>query len=83
MSGLFKTPAVPQVATAAPMPDPNSPSVIEAQKIATASALARAGRSSTILGKQGGAGASKAPVATAATGADSYSGSSLGTGNAQ
>jgi hypothetical protein len=48
---------------------------MEAQKVATAAALSRAGRASTILGKQGANGASKAPVATAA---DSYSGSNLG-----
>ena len=78
MSSLFKTPSTPQVATAAPMPSPNSPSVLEAQKVATAAAMSRSGRASTIMGKQGGAGPSKAPVATAA---DSYTGSNLGAGN--
>lgn len=77
MSGLFKpqTPPTPQVAAAAPMPDPTSPSVIEAQNNAAAAAMARAGRQSTILGKQGGGGSSAAPVA-----ADAYTGSKLGVG---
>ena len=79
MANLFRQPATPQVAAAAPMPDANSPAVLEAAKVQTAAALSRAGRSSTILGKQGGAAPSRAPVATAAT--DSYSGRALGAGN--
>jgi hypothetical protein len=48
------------------MPDPQSASVVEAQNNAAISATKRAGRQSTVLGKQGG------------TVADSYSGSKLG-----
>ena len=70
MSGLFGSPPPPPVAAAAPpLPDPTSPSVIEAQNASTAAAMQRQGRASTVLGKQGGS----APVA-----ADSYSGSKLG-----
>jgi hypothetical protein len=76
MTNLFRTPAPPPVAAAAPMPDAMSPAVIEAQKTATAAALARGGRASTIQGRQGAAGPSRAPTATAA---DSFGGRSLGT----
>ena len=72
MSGLFGSPPPPVAAVAPPMPDPTSPSVIEAQNASTAAAMQRQGRASTVLGKQGGPSAS-APVA-----ADSYSGSKLG-----
>ena len=77
MANLFKQPATPQVAAAAPMPDANSSAVLEAQKQAMAAATARSGRSSTIMGKQGKSGASQAPIATAA---DTYSSRSLGSG---
>lgn len=67
MPGLFgSTPPTPQVAVAPPMPDQQSPSVIEAQNAAALQATKRSGRSSTVLGKQ------------APTVADSYSGSKLG-----
>lgn len=75
MANLFKPPSTPQVAAAAPMPDANSSAVLEAQKQAMLAAAGRSGRSSTIMGKQGKAGASQAPVATAA---DTYSSRSLG-----
>lgn len=70
MSSLFapKAPATPQVMAPAPMPDANSPSVMEAQRQQDTATAARAGRASTILGKQGGSGGSM----------DSYSGSKLG-----
>ena len=70
MAGLFggSAPPPPVAAAAPPMPDPTSPSVIEAQNAATAAAMQRQGRASTVLGKQ-----ASAPVA-----ADSYSGSKLG-----
>jgi hypothetical protein len=77
MANLFKQPAAPQVAAAAPMPDPTSPAVLEAQKNQQVAAMARAGRTSTIMGRQGTSGPSRAPTATAA---DSYTGSSLGSG---
>ena len=67
MPGLFGgMPPTPQVAVAPAMPDPTSPSVIEAQNSQAIQATKRAGRSSTVLGKQG------------PTVADSYSGSKLG-----
>lgn len=67
MPGLFgSTPPTPQVAVAPAMPDQQSPSVIEAQNAAALQATKRAGRQSTVLGKQG------------PTVADSYSGSKLG-----
>ena len=67
MAGIFgSTPPTPQVAVAPAMPDPQSPSVVEAQNNAAITATKRQGRQSTILGKQGG------------TVADSYSGSKLG-----
>ena len=75
MTSLFRTSAPPPVAAAAPMPAAASPAVLEAQKTATAAALARGGRASTIQGKQGAGGPSRAPVATAA---DSFGGRSLG-----
>jgi hypothetical protein len=56
------------------MPDPTSPNVIEAQNQAAASAMSRAGRQSTILGKQGGKqGGTPAPAA-----ADAYASTKLG-----
>lgn len=67
MPGLFgSTPPPPQVAVAPPMPDQQSPTVVEAQNAAALQATKRSGRSSTILGRQ------------APTVADSYSGSKLG-----
>ncbi len=67
MPGLFgSSPPPPQVAVAPAIPDAQSPTVIEAQNNAAIQATKRAGRSSTILGKQ------------APTVADSYSGSKLG-----
>ena len=84
MASLFRAPAPPPVMAAAPMPSPNSPAVQEAQRVATAAAMNRTGRSSTVLGKQGQNGPSKAPVATAATAAvptPTYTGKSLGSGS--
>lgn len=53
MSGLFSTTApaaaAPVVTPPAPMPDSNSPAVLEAQRKAQSDILARAGRQSTIL----------------------------------
>lgn len=54
MSGIFAkdrppTPTMPVVAPPAPIPDSQSPAVLEAAKKAKTDALARAGRSSTIL----------------------------------
>jgi len=77
MANLFKTPATPQVAAAAPQPDANSSAVLEAQKQAMLAAAGRDGRASTITGKQGTNGQSRAPVATAA---DTYASRSLGSG---
>lgn len=76
MASLFKAPAPPPVMASAPMPDANSPAVLEAQRQAVASAVSRGGRASTIIGKQGQNGPSAAPTATAAT--DTYAGKSLG-----
>ncbi len=68
MPGIFgSTPPTPQVMVAPAMPDPQSPSVVEAQNNAAITATKRQGRQSTILGKQGGG-----------TVADTYSGSKLG-----
>lgn len=75
MAALFRTPSIPQVAAAAPMPDLNSPAVLEAGRQNTAAALSRAGRASTIIGKQGTGGPSQAPTATIA---DSFGGKALG-----
>jgi hypothetical protein len=78
MAGLFapKTPALPVVAAAPPMPDPTSPSVLEAQRQQAAAAMARAGRQSTIMGRQGANPPSAAPTAQ-----DAYASSRLGTQN--
>ena len=78
MAGLFRTPAPPAVMAAAPMPDPNSAAVLEAQKQQVATSLSRAGRASTIMGTQSKGGQSAAPVATAASSPDNYTGGSLG-----
>lgn len=42
----------------APMPDPNSPAVLEARRKKTSDMMNRAGRASTILSQGGGAGGS-------------------------
>lgn len=59
MAGLFggSTPSQPKLAPTPLQPDPQSPSVLESQRLATEQALARSGRSSTILsqGNQGNA----------------------------
>jgi hypothetical protein len=62
-----KTPTTPAVAVAPPMPDQQSPQVTEAATNAGITATQRAGRQSTILGKQG-----------PPTGADSFSATKLG-----
>lgn len=51
MAGLMKIPKSQPVTPTPPatMPDPNSPSIIEAKRKSTADAMARAGRASTIL----------------------------------
>jgi hypothetical protein len=69
MPGLLgaKTPPTPQVAVAPPMPDQQSPQVVEAQNNAAITAQQRAGRSSTVLGKNG-----------PPTAADSYASTKLG-----
>ena len=79
MSSLFSTPKIPAVAAAAPMPDANSAAVREAARLQTVAAMGRAGRASTIMGRQGQNGPSQAPTAVSA--APSYTGSSLGTAN--
>ena len=70
MPGLFSTPSpppTPQVAVAPPMPDQQAPAVVEAGNQAAVTATQRAGRQSTMLGRQ--------PPSTVA---DSYSGTKLG-----
>lgn len=72
MPGLFgggqaAPPATPQVAVAAPMPDAQAPAVTEAANNAAMTATRRAGRSSTVVGKQ-------AP----GTAADTFSSGKLG-----
>lgn len=49
MSGLFPKPQVVTPQAPAPVPDMNSPAVMEAQRKAAMDAQARAGRASTIL----------------------------------
>lgn len=79
MASLFgRAPAPPPVMAAAPMPDQNSAAVQEAAKVATAAAIGRGGRASSVLGTQGKNGPSQAPIATAA--GDTYAGKSLGSG---
>lgn len=74
MSSLFKTPAPPQPVFAPPMPDAQSPQVLNAEQQSAAAATSRAGRQSTILGLQGAGNPAKAsPVGT-----DTYAGSQLG-----
>ena len=69
MPGLLgNTPATPQVMVSPAMPDPQSPSVVEASNNAAISATKRQGRQSTVIGKQ----------AAQPTIADTYSGSKLG-----
>lgn len=76
MASLFGAPK-PQVVEptpAAPMPDNNSPAVLEAQKKAAAMAAARQGRLSTILTDNAGPQANQRNT-------DSYSARTLGSGN--
>lgn len=72
MTGLFNSAPVQstiqQVKPAAPMPDSNSPDVLEARRRAQLDIMGRAGRSSTIL------------TAPTQRGGD-YSSNSLGAGN--
>ena len=75
MAGIFgggsaPAPATPQVAVAPPMPDQQSPAVTEAANNAAITATRRAGRASTIVGRQ-------AP----GTAADTFSASALGNSN--
>ena len=74
MSALFggggSAPPPPQVAVAAPMPDQQSPAVTEAANNAAMTATQRAGRQSTVVGRQ-------AP----GTAADTFSAGSLGNSN--
>lgn len=70
MGGLLggaKTPPTPAVAVAPQMPDAQSPTVTEAQNAAAVTSQQRAGRQSTILGKQG-----------PGTAADSFTSTKLG-----
>lgn len=71
MSSLFSpaTPPTPAVQKPAPMPDPNSPSILEAKRNTEMGILNRAGRSSTILtapGNRGGADYTATKLGTAA-----------------
>ena len=75
MPGLFgggqqAAPATPQVAVAAPIPDSQAPAVTEASNNAAMTATRRAGRSSTVVGRQ-------AP----GTAADTFSAGKLGNAN--
>lgn len=55
MSGLFgETPKTPEPKSPAPMPDDQSPSVIEAKRRKELDIMSRGGRSSTILTDGGG-----------------------------
>lgn len=68
MGGLFsapKPPPPPEIKPPAPMPDDNSPAVLAAKRAATAQAMARGSRQSTIL-------------TTAESRGGDYSGSKLG-----
>lgn len=67
MSGLFGKRPDPQ--PPAPMPDTNSPAVLEAGRRSTAAAMARAGRTSTIL---------QSTTGNSRSGGDTYSASKLG-----
>ena len=70
MGSLFKIPKSQPVTPTPPatMPDPNSPTILEAKRKATSDAMARAGRASTILS----AGNSGAP------GSDNFASNKLG-----
>ncbi len=73
MPGLFSTPstpAPPPVAVAPPMPDQQSPQVVETANNAAITASQRAGRQSTVVGRQ-------APGSAA----DTFSGNTLGNAN--
>lgn len=75
MSGLLpKAPAPITPQAPAPMPDNNSPAVLEAQRKAAADATSRAGRLSTIMTDNNGADANKRNT-------DSYASRTLGSGN--
>lgn len=50
--GGQKAPPTPAVAVAPPMPDAQAPQVTEAQNAAALTSASRAGRQSTVLGKQ-------------------------------
>ncbi len=72
MPGLFgggqtAAPPTPQVAVAAPMPDAQSPAVTEAANNAAVTATRRAGRASTVVGRQ-----------KPGTAADTFSANALG-----
>jgi hypothetical protein len=49
MGGLFSKPKIPDPQPPAPMPDDQSPGVLEAQRRNLNAAMARSGRRSTIL----------------------------------
>lgn len=68
--------AKPTVTPPARMPDPDDPAVLEAKRRQVAAALARGGRSSTILTGPGGDTRATAPPAGVAS-ADSYAGTNL------
>lgn len=68
--GSAPAPPTPQVAVAPPMPDQQSPAVTEAANNAAITATRRAGRASTIVGRQ-------AP----GTAADTFSAGALGNSN--
>lgn len=49
MGGLFSKPKIPEPQPPAPMPDENSPGVLEAQRRNLNAIMSRSGRRSTIL----------------------------------
>jgi hypothetical protein len=53
MSGLFKTPKMPEVAKPTPMPDPQDPVAIAARRRAVAKETATQGVTSTVLSAGG------------------------------
>lgn len=75
MAALFSPPKVqmPAPSAPAPMPDNNSPAVLEAQRKAAQEAASRAGRASTILTGKG----ENTPAANRGN-TDSYGGTKLG-----
>lgn len=56
MGSLFKTPKPPNPTPAPPMPDMQSPAVLQAQRKNTELMMQRAGRESTILSAGNGTG---------------------------